>query len=49
MYDKLVGMYDVNNLNEMISFKDQLKDMKKNKGESMQSYIMRISCLKDQL
>jgi len=49
MYDKLVGMYEVNNLNEMISLKDQIKDMKMNKGESMQSYIMRISCLRDHL
>lgn len=42
-------MYEVNNLNEIISLKYQLKDMKMNKGESVQSYIMRISHLKDQL
>jgi len=35
MYDKIVGMYEVNNLIEIISLKDQLKDMKMNKGESM--------------
>jgi len=49
MYDKLAGMNEVNNLNEIISLKDQLKDMKMNKGEFVQSYIMRISRLKDQL
>ena len=49
MYDKIGGMYEVNNLNEIISLKDQLKDTKMNKGESMQSYIMRISRLRDQL
>lgn len=41
-------MYEINNLNEIISLKDQLKDMKMDKGESMQSYIMRISHLRDQ-
>ena len=32
MYDKLAGMYEVTNLNEIISLKDQLKDIKMNKG-----------------
>jgi len=49
MYDKLVGMYEVNNLNEIITLKDQLKDMKMNTREIVKSYIMRISNLKDQL
>ena len=49
MYDKIVGMYEVNNLNEMISLNDQLKDTKMNKGEFVQSYIMRISRLRNQL
>jgi len=49
MYDKIVGIYEVNNLHEIISLKDQLKDMKMNKRESVQSYIMRISRLRDQL
>ena len=49
MYDKIAGMYEVNNLNEIISLKHQLKDMKMNKGESVQSYIMRISRHRDQL
>lgn len=31
MYYKIVGMYEVNNLNEIISLKDQLKDTKMNK------------------
>ena len=37
MYNKLVGMYEVNNQNEIISLKNQLKDMEMNKGESVQS------------
>ena len=39
MYDNIVGMYEVNNLNEIISLKDQLKDTKMKKGEFVQSYI----------
>jgi len=48
MYDNLVGMYEVNNLNEIISLKNQLKYMKMNKGEFVQSNTMRISRLRDQ-
>ena len=49
IYDKLVGMYEVNNLNHILSMKNQLKDIKMNKGEFVQSYVMRISQLRDQL
>jgi len=49
MYDKIADMYEVNNLNEIISLKDQLKEAKMNKWESVQSNIMRISHLRDQL
>ena len=47
-YDTLVGMYEVSNLNHILSLKNQLKDIKMNKGEIAQSYFMRISQLKDQ-
>ena len=36
MYDKLVGMYEVNNLNHILSLKNQLKDIKMKKGETIQ-------------
>eukprot|EP00253_Pinus_taeda_P032761 PITA_32761 len=49
MSDKIVGMYEVKILNEIISLKDQLKDTTMNKGEFVQSYITRISRLRDQL
>ena len=49
MYDKIDDMYEINNLNEIITLKDQLKESKMNKGEVVQSYIMRISHLRDQL
>ena len=49
MYDKIVGMYEVNNFKAILSLKYQLKYMNMNKGYFVQSYIMRISHLKDQL
>lgn len=49
IYDKLVGTYEVNNLNHILYLKNQLKEMNMNKGEFMQSYIMRVSILSDQL
>ena len=49
MYDNIDDMYELNNLNEIISLKDQLKDMKMKKREFVQSYIMRISRFRDQL
>ena len=48
IYDKLVGMYELKNLNHILSLKNKLKDMKMNKEEYVQSYIMRISQLRDQ-
>lgn len=49
MYDRMVGMYEVKNLNHILSLKNQFKDIKMKKGETVQSYFMRISQLKDQL
>lgn len=49
MYDKIAGMYDVNNLNEIITLKNQHEETKMNKGETVQSCIIRLSCLRDQL
>ncbi len=49
MYDKLIGMYQVNNLSQILALKNQLKDIKMNKGETIQAYYMRISKVKDQL
>lgn len=49
IYNKLVGMYEVNNLNHILSLKKQIKDINMNKGEIVQSYFMRLSQLRDQL
>lgn len=35
MYNMLIGMYEVNNLNHIISFKIQLRDIKMTKQESI--------------
>ena len=42
MYDKMVGMFKVNNANQVLFFKNKLKDIKMDRGESIQSYFMRI-------
>ena len=50
MYDNIIAnMYEINNLNEIVTLKYQLKETKMNKGEAFKSYIMRISHLRDQL
>ena len=48
-YDNIASMYEVKNLNEITSLKDQLKPTNMKKEVTMQSYIMRISCLRYQL
>ena len=42
MYDKLVGMLKVNNANQVLFLKNKLKNIKMDRGESIQSYFMRI-------
>jgi len=42
MYDTLVGMFKVNNENQIVFLKNKLKDIKMDRGESIQSYFMRI-------
>lgn len=49
IYDKVIRMYEVNNLNHILSMKNKLKEMKINNKESLQSYIMRVSHLRDKL
>ena len=49
MYDKLNGKNQVNNLSQVLTLKNQLKDIKMNRGETIQAYFMRISKIKDQL
>ena len=49
MYDKLIGMYQANNLSQLFALKNQLKEIKMNRGKTIQAYFMRISKIKYQL
>ena len=49
MYEKLIGMYQVNNLSQVLALKMQLKDIKMNRGETIQVQFTRISKIKAQL
>jgi len=42
MYERLVGMFKVNNKNQILFLKNKLKDIKMDRGESIQSYFMWI-------
>ena len=42
MYDKLVNMFKANNANQVLFFKNQLKNLKKGRDESVQSYFMKL-------
>ena len=49
MYDKLVGLFKENNANQILFLKNKLKDIKMDRGESVQSYFMRITEIKNDL
>eukprot|EP00253_Pinus_taeda_P026306 PITA_26306 len=49
IYDKLIGMFKVNNANQILFLKNKLKDIKMGKGEPIQSYFMRITQIKNDL
>eukprot|EP00253_Pinus_taeda_P033904 PITA_33904 len=49
MYDKLVGIFKMNNENQILFLKNKLKDIKMDKGDSIQSYFMRITQIKNDL
>ena len=49
MYDKLVSIFRANNANQVLFFKNQLKNIKKGKDESIQSYFMRLTETKNNL
>lgn len=49
MHDKIVGRYDVNNLSHIMELKNQLKESKLHQGETVQSFFIRITEIRDQL
>ena len=49
MHDKFIGIFKVNNANQILFLKNKLKDIKMDRGESIQSYFMRITEIKKDL
>jgi hypothetical protein len=49
MYDALTNLFSVRNIGQVISLKNELHDMKMNEDDSIASYFVRISQLRDQL
>jgi len=49
MYDALTNLFSVRNIRQVTSLKNELCDMKMNDDDSITSYLVRISQLRDQL
>ena len=49
IYDKLVNMFNVSNVNQILFLKNKLKDIKKGKDEDIQSYFLRNTEIKNDL
>jgi hypothetical protein len=49
MYDALTNLFSVRNIGQVMSLKNELHDMKMNDDDSITSYFVRISQLRDQL
>jgi hypothetical protein len=49
MYDALTNLFSVRNIGQIMSLKNELRDMKMNDDDSITSYFVRISQLRDQL
>jgi hypothetical protein len=49
MYDSLTNLFSVKNIGQLMSLKNELHDMKMNDDESIKSYFLRISQLRDEL
>jgi hypothetical protein len=49
MYNALTNLFSVRNIGQVVSLKNELRDMKMNDDDSITSYFVRISQLRDQL
>jgi uncharacterized protein YbaP (TraB family) len=49
MYNALTNLFSVRNIGQVMSLKNELRDMKMNDDESITSYFVTISQLRDQL
>jgi putative lipoic acid-binding regulatory protein len=48
-YDALTNLFSVRNIGQVMSLKNELRDMKMNDDDSITSYFVKISQLRDQL
>lgn len=49
MYDALIGLYTIKNMNQSISLRNQLRDSKMTNNDIVASYFMKLSQITDQL
>ena len=49
IYDRLVSLFKVNDANQVLFLRNELKEIKKGKYESMQAYFLRITEIKNDL
>ena len=49
IYDRLVSLFKVNDANQVLFLRNKLREIKKGKDESMQSYFLRITEIKKDL
>jgi hypothetical protein len=49
LYDALTNLFSVRNIGQVMNLKNELRDMKMNDDDSITSYFVRISQLRDQL
>ena len=49
MYDKLILMFKANNANQVLFFKNQLKNLKKGRDEFVQSYFLKLIKIRNNL
>lgn len=49
MYEKLIGMIAISNLNQIYALKNQLKEIKKTRGETTHAYFLRMTKIRNQM
>ena len=49
MFDVLSGLFEGRNINRKMTLRNQLKNVRAQKSETMQSYFTRVAQIKDQL
>jgi hypothetical protein len=49
MYDNLTNLFSIKNIGQVMSLKNELRDMKMNDDDNITSYFVIISQLRDQL